>query len=249
MKTVIVSLAVVLVAASWGAAARADSTLGRLVYNFTYSASQNVTARDTQNVEDVNSNGNYSGGGNGISHYGGALDEKGTITVDVVRQQTDGALVVMISEQGENIHRAPPAECVAYGNTNVICDPNKTVYSEEYTLLRFLGGNFVDPNALDAKRHWQIVQNTPTLLLQADYTINGNDSGVMQIGETRSLRDPHAGSLTTDVQSKVGYDFKRSVPVSVDEYVTQHQDSGVVGTSRTIYQTTLNLVSDTMAKT
>ncbi len=249
MKAIIVSLTVVLIAGSWAAAARADSTLGQLVYTFTYSASQNVTARDSQTVEDVNSNGNYSGGGNGISHYGGALDEKGTITVDAVRQQADGALVVMISEQGENIHRAPPAECVVYGNTNVICDPNKTVYSEEYTLLRFLGGNFVDPSALDAKGHWQIVQNTPTLAVTADYTVNSNNNGIMQIGETRRLRDPHAGSLTTDVQSKIGYDFKRSVPVSVDEYVTQHQDSGVVGTSRTIYQTTLNLVSDTMAKT
>jgi hypothetical protein len=31
--------------------------------------------------------------------------------------------------------------------------------------------------------------------------------------------------------------------------VTQRHDNGVVGTTTTIYQTTLDLVSDTMAKT
>ncbi|HVR46271.1 MAG TPA: hypothetical protein VMT95_06505 [Candidatus Binatia bacterium] len=233
--------------------AGADTTsMGTLVYNFSYSAQQKVTARDSANpVENTDPNGTLAAGttNNGMSHYAGELNDKGTMTVDVVRQQPDGALVVMISEQGENIRRAPAAECVVYGNTNVICDPNKTVYTEEYTLLRFLGGNFVDPNALDAQRHWQVVQNTPTLAVKADYTITSNTNGVMQIGETRSLRSPKGGSLTTDIQSKIGYDFKRSVPMMVDEYVTQRHDDGVVGTSTTIYQTTLNLVSDTMAKT
>ncbi len=237
-------------------AASADSTMGTLVYHFTYSSNQNISAKDSANpAEDysgaapTNSGAGVNSGGHGSSTYEGTLTDKGTMTVDVLRQQPDGALVVMISEQGENIRRAPAAECVVYGNTNVICDPNKTVYTEEYTLLRFLGGNFVDPSALDAHRHWQIVQNTPSLNVTANYTINGNDNGIMQIGETRSLRSPKGGSLTTDIQAKIGYDFKRSVPLSVDEYVQQRHDNGVVGTSLTIYQTTLNLVSDTMAKT
>ena len=71
-----------------------------------------------------------------------------------MRQQNDGGLIVRISEQGEAIRRAPPATCVVYGNTQVICDPDKTVYPEEYTLLRFLGPKFVDPTQLDANRHW-----------------------------------------------------------------------------------------------
>lgn len=232
-------------------AARADTTMGRLVYSFTYGSNDNTTARDSSSGDEAvdSQGGTYSGVSNGMSQYSGSLDDKGTMVVDILRQQPDGALVVMISEQGENVRRAPPAECVVYGNTNVICDPNKTVYSEEYTLLRFLGGNFVDPNSLDSKGHWQIVQDSPSLDVKADYTINGNANGVMQIGETRSIRYPKGGSLTTDIQSKIGYDIKRSVPISVDEYVTQRHDNGVVGTSTTIYQTTLNLVSDTMAKT
>lgn len=222
-------------------AARDGAALRRLVYTFSYSESQNVAARDTVNAAEWT--------GSGISHYSGAVADKGTMIVDVIRRQPDGALVVAISEQGENVRRAPPAECVVYGDTNVICDPNKTVYIEEYALLRFLGGNFVDPDALDGKRHWQIAQNTAALDLKADYTINSSSNGVMQIGETRSMRNPKGGSLTTDAQSKIGYDFVRSLPLTVDEYVTQRHDDGFAGTTTTIYQTTLHLVSDTMGKT
>ncbi len=228
-------------------AARADTPMGRLVYSFSYGSNDTTTARDSVNNVEPTLVG--SNGSSGMSHYSGSLNDKGTISVAILKQQPDGGLVVTISEQGESTRRAGPAECVVYGNTNVICDPSKTVYSEEYTLLRFLGGNFVDPSSLDAQRHWQIVQNDPSLHVKADYTINSNLNGIMQIGELRSVRNPKGGSLTTDIQSKINYDFKRSVPLSVDEYVTQRHDNGVVGTSTTIYQTTLNLVSDTMAKT
>ena len=233
-------------------ASRADSTMGQLVYAFTYSGNQEVTARDSANgAEDYAStaNGPEATQSSGISHYGAVLEDKGTMTVQLVHQQPDGALVVMISEQGQEFRRAPAAECVVYGNTHVICDPNKTVYPEEYTLLRFLGRNFVDPSQLDASRHWTITQDSGGTNVHADYVINSNDKGKMQISETRSLRQPGGGSLTTDIQTKVGYDFAQSLPTSVDEYVTQRHDNGAVGTSTTIYQTTLNLVSDTMAKT
>jgi hypothetical protein len=221
-----------------------------LVYNFTYSADQSVTARDSnQNAQAVQGDA-LAGGTNGISHYGGKLDDKGTMTVQVLgKPQADGGQVVTVSEAGENIRRAPTATCVVYGNTSVICDPNKTVYTEEYTLLRFLSSKFVDPNALDKNKHWQISQASPTLNVTADYVIQSNSNGAMQISETRKLRQSGGGSLTTDVQTKIGYDMNKSVPTTVDEYVTQRHDNGVQGTSTTIYQTTLQLVSDTMAKT
>lgn len=235
------------------AVSRADATMGTLVYYFTYDSKQNITARDAaDSAETMNPTTGYLEGGsnnNGMSHYGGTLADKGTMTVDVVKKQPDGALVVMISEQGERIRRASPAECVVYGNTNVICDPNKTVYTEEYTLLRFLAGNFVDPTQLDASRHWSIVQNVNDDHVSADYTINSNDNGMMEIGEKRSIKEAGVGHLTTDIETKIGYDYNRLVPVSVDEYAQQYTDSGLKGTSRTIYQTTLKLVSDSMAKT
>lgn len=234
--------------------ARADTSAGTLVYNFTYSASQNITARDSaDSAETYGPSGGgqtqITGGSNGISHYGGSLTDKGTITVNVVKKQPDGGMVVTISEQGESIRRASPAECVVYGNTNVICDPNKTVYTEEFTLLRFLAQNFVDPSQLDANKHWSIVQNVNNDQVSAQYAIDSNNNGQMQIGERRTIKENGSGHLTTDIQTKIGYDFTRTVPMSIDEYAQQYTDSGIHGSQRTIYQTTLQLVSDTMAKT
>src|SRR5579862_4293147 len=235
------------------AVAQADTTAsatpaGTLVYHFSYSASQNISARD-DSVQGVDPNGNLSGGSNGMSHYGGTLTDKGTMTVNIVKKQPDGALVVMISEQGENIRRASPAECVVYGNTNVICDPNKTVYNEEYTLLRFLAANFVDPAELDSNKHWQIVQDVNNDHVSANYVIDSNNNGIMQIGETRTIKEMGSGHLRTDINTKIGYDFTRTVPTSVDEYAQQYTDAGIKGSQRSIYQTTLQLVSDTASKT
>jgi hypothetical protein len=71
----------------------------------------------------------------------------------------------------------------------------------------------------------------------------------MQIGEKRIVKAYGVGHLTTDVETKIGYDFDRSLPTSINEYAAQYTDGGLKGTSTTIYQTTLQLVSDTMAKT
>jgi hypothetical protein len=114
--------------------------------------------------------------------------------------------------------------------------------------LRFLGTKFVDPNALDKNKHWEVSQDSPVENITADYSINGNANGTMQISEVRKIREAKGGRLTTDVQAKIGYDVAKSLPTTVDEYVTQRHDNGVQGTSTTIYQTTLQLVSDTMAK-
>lgn len=219
-------------------------TSNQLVYSFSYSSVQDVYARDSQNqAEAIDPNARN---GSGTSHYHGSLTDKGTITVRIERQQPDGGLIVAISEQGEQ-RRTPPATCVVYGNTRAICDPNMTVYPEAYTLLRFLGSNFVDPSRLDANRHWIVTENSPSLDIKADYSISSITNGVMQIAESRQLRPAGAGSQTTDVQTKIAYDYSRAIPTNVEEYVTQRLDNGMSGTTRTVYQTTLTLVESTAA--
>jgi hypothetical protein len=244
-------------------AALAVEATNHLVYNFTYSANQAITARDSPTAVEAVGNqmpgaaGQHGAGDpgtaliggneNGMSHYGGSLTDKGTMTVDILSKQPDGGLVVSISEQGQGVRRAPPATCVVYGNTTVDCDPNKTVYTEEYTLLRFLGSNFVNPSELDAKRHWAITQSGANANVKADYTVNSDSGGLMQISENRQIQQIGAGNLTTNVEAKIGYDSSRALPTSIDEYTTQRTDSGVNGTSTTTYQTTLQLVSTTPA--
>jgi hypothetical protein len=225
--------------------ARSDTPMRHLVYTFTYGSQQQVTARDSSTpAEDPNAHGIYSGTGSGMSHYGGSLNDKGTITVDVEREQPDKGLIVDISEQGQDTRKAPPATCVVYGNTSVICDPDKTVYPEEYTLLRFLASNFVVPTQLDANKHWSVTQSGPNTEVTANYAIVENNNGLMQIKEIRSIKQTGSGTVTSDVETKIGYDFGHLLPTSVDEYVTQRQDGGVSGHSVTIYQTTLQLATD-----
>ncbi len=244
VRILLLTVAVTTVLLASPGVAVAVLTSNQLVYAFSYGSTQDVYARDSQNqAEAVDPNARN---GSGTSHYHGALTDKGTITVRVERQQPDGGLIVTISEQGEQ-RRTPPATCVVYGNTRTICDPNKTIYPEAYTLLRFLGPNFVDPSRLDTNRHWIVTENSPGLDINADYSISGITNGIMQIAENRQLRPAGTGSQTTDVQTKIAYDYNRAIPTYVDEYATQRLDNGMSGTTRTIYQTTLTLVESTAA--
>jgi hypothetical protein len=219
-----------------------------LVYSFTYGSTQSVRASDA-NAYSTDGNGNITPvAGSSISNYQGALKDKGTMTVDVMREQPDKGLVVVVSENAEQTRKAPPATCVVYANTEVICDPNKTVNPEEYTLLRFMAQNFVDPNILDAKKHWGYDSVTGGMALKSDYTIVHTDGSMMTISEVRSIKREGTQGQTTNIQSKIDYDFGHAVPTAIDEYVTQRSDRGVTGNATTIYQTDFKLLSDSLAK-
>ncbi len=258
-EEIVVAAAVLALLGPGIAAADTNATpAATLVYNFTYSANNKVTARDDANPamsyfgSPTGNDGGptYANPSSGQANYQAALDDKGTMTVNIIGKQPDGGLVLNINEVGQNARRAPAATCVVYGNTRVICDPNKTVFTEEYTLLRFLGVNFVDPSQLDANKHWNATGlNSPGQDIAASYTINSNSNGLMQIGETRTVTATNASvRVTTQVESKIGYDYNRLLPTSVEEYTQQRNDHGTGGMSLTTYQTTLQLVSDTMAK-
>ena len=232
--------------ASTAAPSAGADTPRQLVYSFSYSSQQSTTSHNSSNLDVGEAGAHMTSGSN---DYHGNLSETGTMTVDVTREQPDKGLVVSISEQGRGTRSASAATCVVYGNTSVICDPDKTVNPEEYTLLRFLASNFIDPSQLDAKQHWAVSHEGGGTIVNADYTIQHNANGVMTIGEVRSIKQAHDAKTTTDVQTKIGYDFGHLRPTSIDEYVTQRQDNGMSGNTTTIYQTSLQLVSDSAAKT
>jgi hypothetical protein len=236
MRYLLIVLALLsLIAGSVAAVARADTPpLRHLVYSFTYEALQNGTV-----TSETGSSGNRA--------YSNKIDDRGTMTVDVLREAPDRGLVVVVSEQGTYTRRAPAAMCAVYGNTTVACDPSKLVNGEEYTLLRFLGANFFDPTALDAKQHWSVSQSKGKTTVRADYTVTSNANGILKIDETRHVEDTSTGSITVDSQTKLEYATAALLPTSIEEYATEEQHSGLIGISTTTYQTTLNLVSDSMA--
>ncbi|HLY01809.1 MAG TPA: hypothetical protein VKR56_04850 [Candidatus Cybelea sp.] len=224
----------------------ADTTPERtLVYNFSWSMDQVVSAGGT---DSESTSVNWSTAPMDMRYYGNAVNSKGTITAEIMGTQPDGGVIVSIVMEGQNVPAMSPATCVAYGNTAVICDPNKSVYGAEFTLLRFLGSNFVDPNRLDASKHWRLSHDYGDRVEQADYTIGGSSGSTIQIGETRKVEETTGRKSTSNVDTKIGYDVSRSVPVSVQEYVTTRGDNGDAGFSKSTYQTTLDLASDTMAK-
>lgn len=206
-----------------------------LVYSFTFDAQQ--TGEVTNDP-----------GTSGAHDYSGNLNDSGQITVNVQREQADRGLVLTISEHGSNGRNAGAATCVVYGNTNIICDPNATVNSEEFTLLRFLGSNFINPSEIDENSHWKIQTSDAVVSTVADYHIASNANGVMQITETREVTQRGPGERHTNIQTKIGYDFNKLVPTSIDEYNVDRMFGGTEANSTSTFQTTLKLVSDSLAK-
>lgn len=212
-----------------------------LVYTFTYGVS---TDRETH-VSGMGSTMSDAGPASGMVDNKGGSSDKGTIVVDVVNQQPDSGLVVIVSEQGQDTRRAEPATCVVFSDTTIICDPNKRVNAEELTLLRFLGAHFVDPNNLDTKSHWHVERDGPTSTA-ADYTISKNNGGVMTIDEVRTVKAGGSAPATSNINSTIGYDFNKSVPMSVTEYMIERSQQGeqydIIKS-----ETVLQLQSDSMA--
>ena len=217
--------------------------LRHLVYSFTYGQEGDLTVHNETGYL-----GNTTSGAPGMHDYNGTVHDNGTITIDVVREQPDTGLIVTISEQATQTRRSDPATCVTYGTTNVICDPNKMVNSEELTLLRFLGRNFVDPTKLDEKGHWRVDESNAAVATTSDYTIAPGKNGVVSIQETRVVKNLGALPVTTNVSTTIDYDVNRQVPTTVQEYTIRRESSSATGLMKTTVQTTLNLISDSMAK-
>ncbi|MGA8576410.1 MAG: hypothetical protein WB609_12105 [Candidatus Cybelea sp.] len=234
------------------ALAASNTSLPRtLVYSFTFNVQQTGDITNDQTGVASTASGNTPSGAaqaGSSGTYSGNLNDSGQITVNIQREESDRGLVLTISEHGLYGRNAGAATCVVYGNTNIICDPNATVNSEEFTLLRFLGSNFINPSEIDEKSHWRIDTSDPAVSTVADYHIASNVDGVMQITETREVTQHGPGERRTNIQTKIGYDFNNQVPTSIDEYNVDRLYGGSEANSTSTFQTTLKLVSDSMAK-
>jgi hypothetical protein len=221
-----------------------------LVYTFTYGTANNTEVHVSGMGDGSMASGaagppTASGSASGMSSFNASVNDKGTITVDVLREQpNDHGLVVTVSEQAQDSRSAVAATCVVFGNTDVICDPNAKITYEELTLLRFLGANFIDPNQLDAKQHWKVGESNGAYSVSADYTIASNANGVMKINEDRVVSPTK--TETSTINSTIGYDFNRQVPTGITEYAIERHERGEQYTTIKT-ETVLNLQTDSMA--
>lgn len=236
------------------AVSSADTAVRQITYTFTYHADSSAsTSAAPKPAEEYYTAAEYENTPqsyqqtNDTANYSGPLSEKGAITVSLLGTQQDGGLIVTVSENVENARPWPAIACIVYGDTRVLCEPKKKVSAEEYTLMRFLGRNFIEASNLDAHRHWQVVQNSASMNVTSDYTLGADTKGDVAVSEAREIREANGGGVLTGVRTKIVYDTNRNLPISVDEYVTRGRDNRVAGASAT-YHTTLNLASDTTTK-
>lgn len=238
-RTLVVAGVVLCAASAPALAVTSSPQVRHLVYNFTWG-----TQSDLQVHSSGISSGGSSGTGSGTTDFTGGVGDQGTITVDVLSQQPDKGLVVKVSEQAEKTRSAAAATCVVYPTTGMICDPNATINPEELTLIRFLAPTFVDPSGIDAKQHWAVRDATPQYSLTADYTIAKNVDGMMTIDEQREIKQQQPEAVTTDITTTIGYDFNRTIPLSIDEYSIERTQGGAGEYQTVKTQTVLHLGSD-----
>jgi hypothetical protein len=247
MKASLILGATGVFAALLTAASSADTSAvpqRQLVFAFTYGAVQNVEIHNSG----FNGNGaNQAGSGNGIDSYTNRVGTSGTIDVTIAGEQPDKGLVLSVYERADNSQRnARPATCVVYGNGSVICDPNATVNPEEYSVVRFLGVNFVDPLLLDAHGHWQISSSGAGFSATSAYAISKTSGNIMSIDENRKLSFTGERSGSALVTSSITYDFARKVPLAITETTSSHPN-GTGHDVDTTVTVTAKLQADSMA--
>lgn len=187
-----------------------------------------------------------SGGGNafgtGDTHYGGTGSDKGQISVDVQGVETDGGLVVGVSEKANNYRTAAPVTCVVYANTNVVCGSG-IVNPEEISVLRTLSPHFFDPTALDAKKHWH--EGNDAAGIGIDYTVASmSDAGIITINAERTEKFQGAARGTTQSTAKYTYDMNKLMPTAITEYTTIREETGPGQYSNVTIDLKANLAAD-----
>ncbi|MHB8141443.1 MAG: hypothetical protein ACYDHD_09390 [Vulcanimicrobiaceae bacterium] len=226
----------------------AAKPIRRLLYSFTYGSSSDLSVHGSGIGASSGGKGPSSGGNaSGISRFRAGLSDRGTIGVDVLRVQPDTGLIVRVWEHAWKTRSAAPATCVVYGNTNVICDPTKKVNVEEFTLLRFLGKNFINPVEIGPKGGWKIDNTGPVMSMKNHFRILKNVKGVMQIHETAVLTRKGARPMTATTDGKISYDAPRSVPLSIFEDTITRERKSIRQYEKLTTQIQLNLVHDSMA--
>jgi hypothetical protein len=236
--------------ATLGALARVDAIgtssapIRHLTYAFTYSSESDETYHDSGISP---ASGLYKAPVSGVADYTTALDDKGTIVVDVVAIQPDNGLIVRVSEDSRKQRDAAPANCLVYGNTDVVCEPDAKINAEEFAVIRLLGRNFADPSKVDANGHWRESRSTPAVSVVSEFAIDKSSSGVLHISTQRVTTEHGAQGFTASAVGKIVYDVYRTLPTSVtdDEITRQEEGGGQHNTTRV--QTSLTLTSDSMA--
>jgi len=224
-----------------GAAVESAAAPAKPIRHLSYTFTYNVTTDRTQHDSGI------GGPASGMADSKGAVQDRGTIDVDVMQATADLGLLVSISEKAHETRSAEPVKCAVYGNTNFLCDAGKKVNDEEIAVLRLIGRNFVDPDQIDEKNHWRVANDDGHGSSRtSDFTIESNDDNMLKITEQRVEKAAGASGFTITTDGKIGYDLGHDVPTSIDEDSTMRQNIGMGDYETDQTQITISLASDSM---
>ena len=215
-----------------------------LVYAYTYEVARTDDADHAHGVNKMDP----GGGGTFLFHnvnqhyiapsFDQPQSRSGTIAVEIVREESDGGLILKVRETPSVAGEVDPVTCVAFGDTTVVCDPNADVGPEVVALLGVLGKNFVDASRLDARGHWR-VDPQGAGGTTADYTILHNAGGLLDINES-AVRPTPGASESTKIAARIEYDTARALPTQVDQTTVRQTRRGAIAVTVSSH-TTLKL--------
>jgi hypothetical protein len=221
-----------------GAAIAQAPPTRHLVYDFTVGVANDDVKQNNAAQWDGMSTSPEVVNGPGYDDKSLKATDKGQIMVDVNGVQSDGGLMVTVSETARTNRSQGPVTCVVYADTRELCSVSD-VQPEEQAVLRALSPKFFDANALDANHHWQVSHGTS----KTDFTADPGTDGVSVAITSERVQNATNGSSVV-VHAKYAYDTAKRIPTSMTEYQTMRQQNGAGEYSTVIVDTTATLVSD-----
>lgn len=228
-------LALFAIAAQPATSPASSKPLRHLQYSF---------AVDYEGVSEYHFNG-ISGSNSGVGGRSSSEGGRGTMDVDILSIEPDGALKIAVSEWIQNEpHPGGTYTCTVYGNTAVLCPSVPAPSSAEWVLLSYLGRQFVDAAPWDAQHHWQRKVDNSQYTLVEDFTLDpSSDDKHAVIHETKKM-DVHNGGFSTQTEDvQIHYDRAMEIPDSVTD---ASQRAGTGGSGHTEYSFTL--IGDSFAQ-
>lgn len=211
-----------------------------LVYSYTFESAQTYDNSDKAYGLDKM---DPQGGGTFMFHnvnqhyrspdFAAPQQREGTLSVAIVGTESDGGLVVRVSEPATTAADAGAGTtCVAFADTTLVCDPNRPVSPEADAVLALMGPNFVDASRMDALRRWHTAPADATT--QADFRVVQTDGNVMEVAENATRAKP-GSPLKAGISAAIVYDATHSLPLTVDQTTVEHVQRGVVAVTITTH--------------
>lgn len=194
------------------------------------------------------SEGHYNGissGTSGVASGAHGGSRHGKIPVDVDSIAPDGALAISIAEQLWDEPRAYQTyTCTVYGNTVVLCPSYPHPSDAEWSLLGYLGRQFVDNAPWDSNNHWQRKDSSRDYDLVEDFTLaDASNPQLVRVTETKKthLHDARMTERTDDVA--IVYDRTKEIPDSIRDEMKSWNASG---SSNAVFE--FKLITDSYAQ-